>query len=44
LYLNNEYVQNQNSDETMNSSKDERCCCQKSESEKDAEVMMHEQR
>jgi len=37
-------VQNQNFDETINSLKDERRCCQKSESEKDAKVMMHEQR
>jgi len=44
LYLNSEYAQNQNSDETMSSSKCERRCHQKSESKKDAEMMMHEQR
>jgi len=44
LYLNSKYAQNQNSDETMNSSKDERRCHQKSESEKDVKVMMHEQK
>jgi len=44
LYLNSEYAQNQNSDETMSSLKDERRYCQKSESEKDAEVMTYEQR
>ncbi len=37
-------MQNQNSDQTMNSLKYERRCCQKSESEKDAEMMIHEQR
>jgi len=44
LYLNSKYAQNQNSDETMSSSKCEKHCHQESEVEKDAELMMHEQR
>jgi len=44
LYLNSEYAQNQNFDEMMNSSKCKKHCHQKSEFEKDAELMMHEQK
>jgi len=44
MYLNSKYVQNRNSDETTSSLKCKKHCHQESEFEKDAELMMHEQR